>query len=139
MIDKEKMFAVGLVVCLAAIIAFTFSGGGNSSGAIERARNAFAKVTAEQQRAADNAGRIKQGLNDSRGTVARIEESNNDFTASIAAAERLNNSLENTIGGAVGRVEKSYRLIDDSQRRIGECQRVLGEVRERDKENEAKK
>ena len=70
----------------------------------------------EQRRAAESAGRIRDGLDRSVVVIERIEE-------------RTGNAAD-AIDRAAGGNEAARRIIEDSQRRVTECQGIISEIRE---------
>lgn len=82
---------------------------GDVAGALER-------TGAEQQRAAESAERVRDGLDRSVVILERIEEG----TGNAADA----------VGRAASGNEAALRIVEDSERRIEESQRILQSVRE---------
>ena len=70
----------------------------------------------EQRRAAESAGRIRDGLDGGIKIIERVEERADNAAGAINRA-------------ASGNAE-ARRIIEDSQRRVTECQGIISEIRE---------
>ena len=88
----------------------------NQRDAADGVRSALERAGAEQQRAAESAERVRDGLDRSVVILERIEEG----TGNAADA----------VGRAASGNEAALRIVEDSERRIKESQRILQAIRE---------
>ena len=107
--------AVVLVIC-AGWFLFRDPDVHDQRDAADGVAGALERTGAEQQRAAESAERVRDGLDRSVVILERIEEG----TGNAADA----------VGRATSGNEAALRIVEDSERRIEESQRILQSVRE---------
>ena len=108
--------AVGVVLVLALCWFLITDVHGNSRPAIDAGAR-IERAQSEQRRVDANLERIEHGLDASARGVAEIESRLGDAETAIDSVER---------GGRDG-----ARIVEDSERRIETCQRILEEIRSR--------
>ncbi len=79
------------------------------------------RVGSEQQRAAESARRIEAGLDRSITIIERVEERTGNASGAVDRAASGN--------------EAARRIVEDSQRRITECEGIIQEIRSREGQN----
>lgn len=112
------VFICGVIVFILAVCWFLLR-----EPAVHDQRDAARSVTesleragAEQQRAAESAERIRDGLDRSVVVIERIEERTGNAAGAVDRAASGN--------------EAARRIVEDSERRVAACQRILQEIRE---------
>lgn len=115
---SETSIVLNIIVVLVAIASgwFLFRDIHSNGGAADEVRNELDSVAGGQQSAQDSVREVTEGLENCSGTVSGIAETGSSLTESI--------------GNAQSAVSESGRIIDNSQRRIDECEEILRGIRE---------
>lgn len=116
---EVKVYLTAVTVILAACVGwllFRETVVSNQRDAADGVAGALERTGAEQQRAAESAERVRDGLDRSVVILERIEE-------------RTGNAAD-AVGRATSRNEATLRIVEDSERRITESKRILQSVRE---------
>lgn len=104
--------------------------GDKPPGHIDNIRQGLGSIESEQRLAEESLGRIEAGIDRSEEGAGRLADS---IDRSVTIIERVEERADNAAGAinrAAGGNEAARRIIEDSQRRVTECQGIISEVRE---------
>ena len=118
--DKKNMYYVSIGVGLLAVFGLCWfllrePDVHDQRNAADDVRGALERADGEQQRAIETAQRIDAGLERSITIIERVEERTGNASDAVDRAASGNEAL--------------VRIVEDSQRRVEACERILQEIR----------
>ena len=95
----------------------------------ESIRGSLSTISREQQAALDATGRIESGLSISERILGELGEGIRTSQTRVDGITKENRRINESVRSAQERNRSAEVIINDSQRRIGECQQIIQDVR----------
>ena len=137
--QNENYVRVGAIVVgvvfLTAIGWFLCRDIHSDSGSAADAGNKLESAAGKQRETEKSLESVQSGLDDILGRIGQLEQSNNAARESAGRIAESNRNIKEHIDDAQAVNCRGADILEDSERRITECQRILQDVSETAREN----